>query len=117
LNCWKPGTSKIYGEGIHPEESSICRAALIDRAIPLVGGVIGISALTGLEKYDEGQNQNLGLEVLGHSSSMKSFSVFKVDNIDFVAGDMRIVDAMGEISNEGRVEIRNNGVWGTICAE
>jgi len=45
---------------------------------------------------------------------MKSFFTFKVNNIDFVSSDMRIVDFSGELTSEGRVEIRINGVWGTI---
>jgi hypothetical protein len=33
-----------------------------------------------------------GIEVLKFGNSMKSFFTFKVDNIDFVSSDMRIVD-------------------------
>jgi len=46
--------------------------------------------------------------------SMKSFTLSKVDNIDLCVSDIRIVDSNGEISNEGRVEMRNNGLWGTV---
>jgi hypothetical protein len=55
-----------------------------------------------------------GIEVLKFGNSMKSFFTFKVDNIDFVSADMRIVDNLGELASEGRIEIRINGVWGTI---
>ena len=48
---------------------------------------------------------------------MKSFFTFKVDNIDFVSSDMRIVDFAGELASEGRIEIRINGKWGTINSE
>jgi len=47
---------------------------------------------------------------------LKSFTTFKIDNIDLAASDLRIVDANGEISFEGRVEVRNTGLWGSICA-
>lgn len=36
-DCFKIGESKIFGLGIHPEESSICKSAIIDRSMPLLG--------------------------------------------------------------------------------
>lgn len=46
--------SEVFGYGIHPEESSICMSALVDRSIPFHGGVIGINVLTGLNAYEAG---------------------------------------------------------------
>lgn len=37
----------VIGVGIHPYESSICTAALIDHAIPTNGGVIAIALSPG----------------------------------------------------------------------
>jgi len=37
--------SPTMGMGIHPEESSVCRAAIVDKSLPLYGGVIGINIL------------------------------------------------------------------------
>jgi hypothetical protein len=33
-----------------------------------------------------------------------------------IAKDVRILDQDGKISNRGRVEVRSDGLWGTICA-
>ena len=49
-------------------------------------------------------------------NSKKSFSVFKVDNVDFYEKDFRILNSKGKLSNEGRIEVRNQGDWGTLCA-
>jgi len=46
--CYKPSRSPTLGIGIHPEESSVCIAALIDKSSTLYGGVIGVNILTGL---------------------------------------------------------------------
>jgi len=54
-DCHVPAEgSDVFGYGIHPEESSICMSALVDRSIPFHGGVIGINVLTGLKEYEEG---------------------------------------------------------------
>jgi hypothetical protein len=86
--------------------------------MPLSGGIIGINILTGMSSYEKGDapENYYGIDAKEHEASMKSFTVFKVDNIDFAASDLRIVDSNGDVSHEGRVEIRNNGLWGTICA-
>jgi hypothetical protein len=39
---------KVYGVGIHPGESSICKSAIYDKAIPLSGGIIGVGIMPGL---------------------------------------------------------------------
>ena len=40
----------------------------------------------------------------------------KVDNVDLVEKDIRIVTGKGKFSNEGRIEVRREGNWGSICA-
>lgn len=59
--------------------------------MPLTGGIIGIEVVNGLPSY-EAMDEIYGIEVLKFGNSMKSFFTFKVDNIDFVSSDMRIVD-------------------------
>jgi len=53
-NCDIFGESKVKGIGIHPDDSSICKSAIIDRAMPVVGGIIGVGLYTGISKYDKG---------------------------------------------------------------
>jgi hypothetical protein len=50
-----------------------------------------------------------------HEDSAKSFFTFKIDNTDMAAKDIRILDFNGKSSWRGRVEMRLNGKWGSIC--
>jgi len=113
-NCEKSGNVNVYGQYIHPEESGICKSALVDNAIPLSGGVIGIGIGVGLPKYP-GRPEKYGMTVVEHMDSAKSYYVFKIDNIDMAVKDIRIVDHNGFIAPKGRVEFRQNGVWGSVC--
>lgn len=55
-DCWKAGSTQIFGTAIHPEESSICRSALVDRSMPLTGGLVGVGITYGLPGYQKGIN-------------------------------------------------------------
>jgi len=112
--CYKPSSTPTLGMGIHPEESSICRAAIVDRSIPLYGGIIGVNILTGLNKYEEGHLYH-GIKTEKMAQSSKSFTTIKIDNVDFAESDIRILNADGESSSAGRLEFRQNGIWGTVC--
>ena len=115
-DCWKPGSSPIFGVGVHPEESSICRSAIVDHSMPFFGGVIGVGVMHGLPSYEAGPTFG-GLEVKAHQSSPKSFMTYKVDNADFMSSDVRIIDHKGSPNFMGRLEFRMNGVWGTACSK
>jgi len=86
-------------------------SALTDRSMPFHGGVIGVNVLSGLSKYQEGPEPSATMElpVRPFGNSMKSFTTFRIDNIDLVVSDLRILNSEGELSSEGRVEVRNNG--------
>ena len=113
----------VYGKGIHPDNSPICLSALIDRAVSEYGGIISISIFPGLEKYlilDKNnktkERLNDKIKIISHyGKTSKSYSLAKVDNVDLSERDTRILNAEGKYSNEGRVEMRVNGKWGTIC--
>lgn len=112
-NCLKYKT-RVYGLGIHPEESPICISAIIDRAVSFYGGIIGVNVLSGIAAYTGGKNY-FGYQVESYGNSKRSYTITRVDNNDMINKDVRILDYNGNPSYKGRVELRNNGVWGTIC--
>lgn len=112
-NCTKI-KNRVYGLGIHPEESPICISAIIDRSMSLYGGIIGINVISGIQSYTGGK-KIFGFQIESYGVSKRSFTITKVDNIDLINKDVRILDFNGNPSYKGRVEIRNDGVWGTIC--
>jgi hypothetical protein len=57
----------------------------------------------------------MGVKIVEHADSAKSFYTFKIDNTDMAAKDIRILDFNGKSSWRGRVEMRLNGRWGSIC--
>ena len=105
----------VFGLSIHPEESPICLSAITDRAMSFYGGIISISIYKGLDTYTGGM-KIFNVPVSSHSKSKRSYTIGRIDNIDMIEKDVRIVDNEGKLSNKGRVEIRYGGVWGTICA-
>lgn len=110
----------VVGMGIHPENTPICLAAMVDNAISEYGGIISLSIYPGLKFYgvapgarpDRKKNITISTAI---TNVKKSFTVAKVDNPDLVEKDFRILDHNGKLSYEGRLEIRINGVWRTIC--
>jgi hypothetical protein len=40
----------------------------------------------------------------------KSYTKDKVDNIDMIAKDVRIIDQDGKNTHRGRIEVRNEGI-------
>ena len=111
----------VYGSGLHPNTSPICLSALVDGAMSFYGGIISISVFPGLETYPINEKNKKNYKLIDIQSSQtkaeKSFSCAKVDNVDLVEKDIRILNDKGQISNEGRVEFRLNGIWGSICAK
>lgn len=115
-DCWKPGSTPIFGTGIHSDEASICRSAIVDRSMPFFGGIIGIGVSHGLKSYQASAKYG-GLEIKSYKSSSKSFFTYKVDNVDFMSSDLRILDNRGTPNFMGRLEFRQNGIWGTVCSK
>ena len=58
----------------------------------------------------------MGISVEGSGNSKRSYTIAKVDNIDMIEHDVRILDSEGKSSYKGRIDIRYQGVWGTVCA-
>lgn len=42
MNCHDKGDKPVIGVGIHPAEASICKSAIYDWSMPILGGIIGI---------------------------------------------------------------------------
>lgn len=40
--CYKSGTVDVVGMSIHNEDSSVCKSAIVDGAVPFNGGIIGV---------------------------------------------------------------------------
>jgi len=118
--CWKLANIIVYGMGIHPETSPICMSAIIDHAISIYGGIFAISIYPALDKYElpEGAQPKVHGILLKPfaGAAKKSYVLAKIDNVDLVEKDIRILNHAGELSNEGRVEMRYEGIWGTICS-
>lgn len=113
-NCMKL-QSKIYGIGIHPEESPICLSAIVDKVLPFYGGLITVNINKGLNSYYSGEKIIYNIRVDSFNESKRSFTVSKVDNSDMITQDIRIMSYDGKPTYKGRLEIRKNGEWGTIC--
>jgi hypothetical protein len=118
-NCHKvPGT--VFGLGIHPDKSPICLSALVDKAISYYGGIISISIFPGLDSYNLPSKipsfKGITIKSITSKSIMKSFVLSRVDNIDLVDKDLRIVNHKGELAPEGRLDIRIEGQWGSVCS-
>jgi hypothetical protein len=117
-NCYKINAD-VLGLGIHPMKSPICLSALVDGAMSIYGGIISIGVFPGLKKYMVDpffRKWKKALNVISFESlSQKSYVISKLDSIDLVSSDVRIVDHQGKLSNLGRLEIRKDGIWGTVC--
>jgi hypothetical protein len=85
--------------------------------MPFQGGVIGLNVLSGLSKYEVGPEPTatFGIQVKSHDAAKKSFTTFRIDNIDLCASDIRIINSEGQLDSFGRLEFRNNGLWGSAC--
>ena len=119
-NCHKT-QGDVSGMGIHPESSPICLAAMIDNAISDYGGVFSLSIYPGLKDYSNASTaptnlkKNINISSGGAKATKKSYIVARIDNPDLVEKDIRILDHDGKLNNEGRLEVRVNGQWKTIC--
>jgi len=61
--CGESGMINAFGRYIHPEESGICKSAIVDNAMPLTGGVVGVGIGVGLPKYPEAP-ESYGIKIV-----------------------------------------------------
>jgi len=115
-HCWD-ARGPIIGVGIHAPESSVCKSAIYDQSMPFGGGIVGVGVMNGLSFYSGGDEMN-GLTAQSASGkTMNSFYTMKVDNFDMAESMVRIVDWDGKPAAKGRLEIRSQGVWGSVCSK
>lgn len=118
-NCHREAGT-VFGLSIHPKKSPICLSAIVDKAMPPYGGLISISIFSGLDEYKvpkrfANQLGNIYIKSYNEGNSLKSYSIAKLDNIDMIDKDLRIVSWDGSLKSSGRLELRLRGEWGTVC--
>ncbi len=86
--------------------------------MPASGGVIGVTVVQGLQSYPviKGKEYMYGILSYAGDASLISYTTHKIDNIDFVASDIRLVKFDGTIDYYGRVELRQRGLWKSLCS-
>ena len=72
--------------------------------------------MAGLSKYQPG-GVMFGVTVKNYENAKKSFVTMKIDNVDMIESNLRILDFKGQLSSFGLVEFRVKGVWGSINAK
>ncbi|EPR62489.1 scavenger receptor cysteine-rich domain-containing protein [Toxoplasma gondii GT1] len=121
MNCQASTFASVDGSSIHPMASSICAAAIHDGVLSPSGGEVVVSVVGELPEYTGSTLYPTGTVSTSFRSSpdipSASFFVYRTDSIDEVDKDVRVVDAYGKLSSTGRLEIRRNGVWGSVCKQ
>ena len=73
-------SSTVHGLAIHPDASSICVSAIIDKSIPTAGGIIGMGIFKGLDNY-AAAGIVMGVSVKSYERAKKSFITFKGNSL------------------------------------
>ena len=115
-SCGPDKASRVIGTSIHPKQSAVCASALADGIVPSAGGKLILRAIEGLHTYTgspliAGQlAAEDGADIAGEAMIM-----YAQDSIDQIEGNVRLVDEDGYLAAEGRVELRTDKGWGTVC--
>ncbi|CEM37758.1 unnamed protein product [Vitrella brassicaformis CCMP3155] len=120
-NCQADEAQFVLGSGVHPASSSICGAALHDGVMWPSGATLIVTVVKdGLPAYYKTDNPASGIlaeEYVPGAGQREgeAFYVYRADSIDDIDKDVRVVDADGQLSAVGRLEVRRDGVWGSVC--
>lgn len=118
-NCQVSDFSQIEGSTIHPASSSICASAIHDGSLSPSGGEIVVTIGSDLTNYHTIGEAFNGIEAIDFTTKADeknfSFYTYHLDSIDDIKSSIRIVDSFGKLSSLGRLEIRVNNKWGSVC--
>ncbi|TRY52830.1 LH2/LCCL/SRCR domain containing protein [Cryptosporidium tyzzeri] len=117
VNCGSEKFATIYGTGIHAASSSICKSAVFDNILTPSGGELVLTIVPSLPKYFGGKGA-YSIESSDFfpkpGSEIFSFYTYLSDSIDFIQSEVRVVDSTGNLASSGRLEVRRNGIWGSV---
>ncbi|SCO69519.1 LCCL domain-containing protein, putative [Plasmodium vivax] len=119
-NCQNAELSSVEGSSIHPSSTAICTSAIHDGALTPSGGSIIVTVGNDLNQYHavrEKTNQIEAIDFITKADEPNfSFYTYRLESIDDVKSNVRIVDSFGKLSSLGRLEIRrSDNTWGTVC--
>ncbi|SBS87747.1 LCCL domain-containing protein, putative [Plasmodium ovale] len=118
-NCQNSEFSSIEGSSIHPSSTSICTSAIHDGSLSPSGGEIIVTVGNDIQKYHaiEGMYNELAATDFTSKAdeTIFSFYTYHLNSIDDIKSNIRLVDPFGKLSSLGRLEIRINNKWGTVC--
>ncbi|CAA9990536.1 multidomain scavenger receptor, putative [Plasmodium knowlesi strain H] len=119
-NCQNAEFASVEGSSIHPSSSSICTSAIHDGSLTPSGGSIIITVGSDLHQYHSVKEKINNIEAIDVLTKVDepnfSFYTYRLESIDDVKSNVRIVDAFGKLSSLGRLEIRrSDNTWGTVC--
>ncbi|PFH36852.1 hypothetical protein BESB_050440 [Besnoitia besnoiti] len=112
-NCQASEFARVLGSTIHPSRSSIYAAAVNDGVLSPSGGTVVVAIVDSLPLYSvEASDFKSSTEKPGFS-----FYVYQSESIDAIEKNIRLVNEYGKLSSTGRLEVRRNGIWGTVCTK
>lgn len=129
MGCDDSTVAYIAGLSIHPASSSICAAAVVDGLISSSGGRLMLVAFNGqMLNFDPIVRNILGRSVHRFLPCFSDYPIFSyesrtaeaawfavpIDTIDNIVSSLRLVNVFGQFAAKGRLELKRNGVWGTV---
>ncbi|ANQ10419.1 Uncharacterized protein PCOAH_00050630 [Plasmodium coatneyi] len=119
-NCQNAEFASVEGSSIHPSSTSICASAIHDGSLTPSGGSIIVTVGSDLHQYHAVKEKINNIDAIDLLTKVDepnfSFYTYRLESIDDIKSNVRIVDAFGKLSSLGRLEIRrSDNTWGTVC--
>eukprot|EP00397_Hematodinium_sp_SG-2012_P032147 GEMP01034199.1.p2 GENE.GEMP01034199.1~~GEMP01034199.1.p2 ORF type:complete len:257 (+),score=44.09 GEMP01034199.1:144-914(+) len=113
-DCHENIGAQVIGASIHPKVSAVCNAAIVDGVLPVAGGKLIVTETEGLPSY-KGVENGPGASEPGANIQEEAFHLYSPDSIDHISSDIRLVDKNGFLGSKGRLELRTDQGWGSVC--